>query len=145
MQGAVTDVGPRTAGLETTAITEALSGRIGAQKFKIWFQNGARFTLADGSLRIGVANPFLATWLEGHFLKDIQAAAQAALGSLPEISFMVDAELAGERRRSSLEAGASARGTGTAGTPRTTGVVAARPSTGTRSLVSSPGVAASGT
>jgi chromosomal replication initiator protein len=103
MQGAVTDAGPRTAGLDATAITEALSQRIGPQKYKIWFQNSARFTLADGYLRISVANPFLATWLEGHFLKEIRAAAQAVAGSLPEISFTVDAGLGGERQRAPVE------------------------------------------
>ncbi len=50
------------------------------QKFKIWFQNSARFMLADGYLRIGVANPFLATWLEGHFIKDIRAAVESVMG-----------------------------------------------------------------
>jgi chromosomal replication initiator protein len=88
----------------TTAITEALSQRIGSQKYKIWFESCARFTLAEGYLRIGVANPFLATWLEGHFLKDIQAATQAVMGSVPEIAFTVEAELNGQRRRSSAPA-----------------------------------------
>jgi len=72
MQGILTDGSPRAAALDTTAITEALSQRIGPQKFKIWFQNCARFSLVEGSLRISVANPFLATWLEGHFLKEIR-------------------------------------------------------------------------
>jgi chromosomal replication initiator protein len=110
MQGALTEEGRRTAGLDTTAITEALSERIGPPKYRIWFENCARFTLADGSLRIGVANPFLATWLEGHFLKEIKAAAQAVMGSLPEISFTVDAEINSQRRRTPVEAGARARG-----------------------------------
>jgi len=104
MQGTFTDGSCRTAGLDATAITEALSQRIGPQKFKIWFQNSARFSLADGYLRIGVANPFLATWLEGHFLKEIRAAAQAVMGSVPEISFTVDAELNGRRRQLSAVA-----------------------------------------
>jgi len=96
----ITDDGARTAGCDTTAITDELAKRIGAQKYRIWFQNSARFTLADGYLRIGVANPFLATWLEGHFLKDIKSAAEVALGCLPGISFTIDPELSGERRRS---------------------------------------------
>jgi chromosomal replication initiator protein len=100
MQSILTDGSSRAAALDTTALAEALSQRIGPQKFRIWFQNCARFTLADGYLRIGVANPFLATWLEGHFLKEIQAAVHAVLGSVPEISFTVDAQLDGERRRS---------------------------------------------
>jgi len=95
----ITDEGARTVAGDTTAITDALARRIGAEKFKIWFQNSARFTLADGYLKIGVANPFLATWLEGHFIKDIREAAESVLGGKPEISFTIDAELSGERRR----------------------------------------------
>jgi len=101
----ITDEGARgVAGCDTTAITDALAKRIGTQKYKIWFQNSARFTMADGYLRIGVANPFLATWLEGHFIKDIRAAVESVLGCLPEISFTIDAEMSGERRRVSVNA-----------------------------------------
>jgi len=104
MQGLITDEGSRTAGSDATAVTEALSQRIGSQKYKIWFESAARFTLADGYLRIGVANPFLATWLEGHFLKDIKSAAQSAMGCMPEISFTIDPELAGDRQRVPVDA-----------------------------------------
>ena len=128
MQGAVTDAGPRTAGLDATAITEALSLRIGPQKYRIWFQSCARFALVDGTLRIGVANPFLATWLEGHFLKDIQAAAQSVTGSPLEISFTVDAELNGDRRRSPAEPGSPLRGIVSGGVSRPVGSVPARAS-----------------
>jgi len=103
MQGMITDDGARAAGCDTTAITDELAKRIGVQKYRIWFQNSARFCLADGYLRIGVANPFLATWLEGHFLKDIKSAAEATLGCLPEISFTIDPELSGDRRRSRVD------------------------------------------
>lgn len=99
MQRTIMDEGARTTGCDATAVTEALAKRIGAQKFRIWFQSSARFNLAEGYLRIGVANPFLATWLEGHFLKDILAAAGSVLGYTPEVSFTIDPELSGERRR----------------------------------------------
>lgn len=106
---AITDEGARAvAGCDTTAITDALAKRIGAEKFKIWFQNSARFTLADGYLKIGVANPFLATWLEGHFIKDIRAAVESVMGCLPEISFTIDSELSGERRRTPVNARSAA-------------------------------------
>ncbi len=106
MYSVVTDEGARSnAACDMTAITEALAKRIGAEKFQIWFRNSARFTLADGLIRIGVANPFLATWLEGHFIQEIREAAQSVLGCVPEVTFTIDAELAGERRRS----GASVR------------------------------------
>ena len=75
MQGTITDEGSRTAGSGAEAVAEALAERIGSQKYRIWFQSCARFTLADGYLKIGVPNPFMANWLESHFLRDIQAAA----------------------------------------------------------------------
>ncbi len=105
MHGMVTDERTRGgAACDAAAITDALAKRIGSEKYRIWFQESARFTLADGFLRIGVANPFLATWLEGHFIKDIQAAVESVLGCLPEITFTIDAELSGERRRSGVSA-----------------------------------------
>jgi chromosomal replication initiator protein len=144
MQGAVTDAQPRTAGLDTTAVTEALVERIGSQKFKIWFQNCARFTLAEGGLRIGVANPFLATWLEGHFLKEIKAAAQSALGTVPEISFTVDADLAGAGRRASVGPTGVARSGAAGSTPRPAGSAALRPSLETHEGASGHAAVASG-
>jgi chromosomal replication initiator protein len=138
MQASITEERPRAAGLDTTAITEALSQRIGSQKYKIWFQSCARFTVADGTLRIGVANPFLATWLEGHFLKDIQGAAQTVLGSVPEIAFTVDAEVGGQQRRSAVGSGAPTGGaaalggvrSGLGGSGRSAGAVPSRPGSG---------------
>jgi chromosomal replication initiator protein len=103
MQGTIMDEGSRTAGPGAEAIAEALAGRIGSQKYKIWFQSCARFTLSDGYLKIGVPNPFMANWLESHFLRDIKAAAHAATGSHPTISFAVDSELPETRQRPTVE------------------------------------------
>jgi chromosomal replication initiator protein len=72
-----------------------------------------------------VANPFLATWLEGHFLKDIQGAAQTVLGSVPEIAFTVDTELGGQQRRSANGSG-SPTGGGAAGSVRSASGAASR-------------------
>jgi chromosomal replication initiator protein len=148
MQGSITDERPRAAGLDPTAITEALLQRIGAQKYKIWFQSCARFTVADGTLRIGVANPFLATWLEGHFLKDIQGAAQTVLGSVPQIAFTVDAQLGGQQRRSVTGSGAPTSGGAAGGVrsapgaaSRCAAAVPSRPGSGLIGEGTPPGVA----
>ena len=60
MQGTVTDEGSRTVGSDAEAVAAALAERIGSQKFRIWFQSCAKFTLGDGYLKIGVPNPFMA-------------------------------------------------------------------------------------
>jgi chromosomal replication initiator protein len=116
MQGTITDGGSRTTGSDVTAITESLAERIGREKYKIWFQDCTRFALTEEHLGIGVPNPFLAGWLEGHFLKEIKAAAQSVMGLVPEISFVVDAELSGTRRPSA--APAQFQGGAAAPTPR---------------------------
>jgi chromosomal replication initiator protein len=123
MQGTIMDEGSRTAGPGAEAIAEALVGRIGPQKYRIWFQSCARFTLAEGCLKIGVPNPFMANWLESHFLRDIKAAAHAATGGHPTISFAIDAELSEKRQRPAVEAVAAAP----AG-PRKTAEAASSPS-----------------
>lgn len=104
MQGTIMDEGSRTVKSDAEAVAEALAERIGAQKFKIWFQSCAKFTLADGYLKIGVPNPFMANWLESHFLRDIKAAAHTATGIHPKVSFAVDSALTGDRRRSVVKA-----------------------------------------
>jgi len=123
MQGTIMDEGSRTAGPGADAIAEALMGRIGPQKYKIWFQNCARFTLAEGYLKIGVPNPFMANWLESHFLRDIKAAAQAATGGHPTIAFAVDSDLSEKRRPSVVEPPAAGpqRASGSSGTPAISG------------------------
>ncbi|UCD49004.1 MAG: chromosomal replication initiator protein DnaA [Phycisphaerales bacterium] len=103
MQGTVMDEGSRTVGSDAEAVAEALAERIGSQKFRIWFQSCAKFTLAEGYLKIGVPNPFMANWLESHFLRDIKAAAHTATGTHPKIAFAVDSGLSGDRRRGAVQ------------------------------------------
>ncbi len=132
MQGTITDESSRTAGPDVATVADALAQRIGPQKYKIWFQNCARFTQGEGFLRIGVANPFLATWLEGHFLRDIKSAAQSALGYLPEISFTIEPELSGARRRSGAGPQAQVTAKVREAPYRTTAGVSSRPLRGLR-------------
>ncbi len=84
------------------AINEALAERVGSQKFRIWFKNSTKFTLADGYLKIGVPNLFIASWIENHFLNEINQAVQAATGEKLKITFIIDPELSGNIRRTPL-------------------------------------------
>jgi len=56
---------------ETSAINDALAEKVGPQKFRIWFKNSTRLTFADGYLKIGVPNLFIASWIENHFSNEI--------------------------------------------------------------------------
>jgi len=100
MQATITDEATRLAGAQVGAINEALSARIGTQKFRIWFKNATRFTITEEYLKIGVPNLFMATWLESHFLTEIDRAVRAAIGESRKVTFNIDAELSGHQRKS---------------------------------------------
>jgi len=95
MQNIITD--------EISAINQFLAERIGQQKYRIWFKNSTRFTIADDYLKIGVPNPFVGSWIERHFLSDIAAAVEAVSGSAKKITFNIEPELCGNQRRTQLD------------------------------------------
>ena len=103
MQGTITDESSRQTGAQTIAINEALAEKVGPQKFRIWFKNSTRLTLADGYLKIGVPNLFIASWIENHFSNEISQAVQAVTGSSHKITFTIDPELSGHQRRTQLD------------------------------------------
>jgi len=75
------------------AIHEALLQSVGEQKYRIWFKNSAKLTLAGGYLKIGVPNLFIASWIENHFLNEINQAVRTAIGTKLKITFTIDPEL----------------------------------------------------
>jgi len=87
----------------SSSIEKALSEKVGPQKFRIWFKNSTKMTLADGFLKVGVPNLFIATWIENHFMKEIDQAVRAVTGTNAKITFAVDPELSGHQRRSQLD------------------------------------------
>jgi len=85
------------------AINDVIAEKIGQQKFRIWFKNSTRLTLSDGLLKIGVINPFIASWLESHFLTEVIEAAHSVAGSNCQVSFVVDPRLCDNRRPAALD------------------------------------------
>jgi chromosomal replication initiator protein len=57
------------------SINKALAEKVGQQKYRIWFKNSTKLTLKDGYLKVSVPNPFIANWIENHFLNEIREAA----------------------------------------------------------------------
>lgn len=88
---------------QANAISAAIAEKIGQQRFNIWFKNSTRFTLADGYLKIGVPNLFIASWIETHFASCINQAVSAVTGSAKKINFTIDPELTGHQRRTQLD------------------------------------------
>jgi len=103
MQGTITDESSRQAESQITAISKALAEKVGPQKYRIWFKNSTRLTLTNGYLKVGVPNLFIASWIENHFLNEINQAIRAVTGGSRKITFTIDPELAGQQRRTQLD------------------------------------------
>jgi len=86
----------RNAESQVGAINAAISAKIGQQKFRIWFKNSTRLTLSDGLLKVGVANQFMASWLQSHFNAEITDAAKTVMGADCRLMFTIDSQLAAQ-------------------------------------------------
>ena len=95
MQGTITD--------EISAINDTIAEKVGPQKFRIWFKNSVRLTLADGYLKVGVPNLFIASWIENHFTNEISQAVRDVTGENQKVTFTIDPELSGSQRRTQLD------------------------------------------
>ncbi|MDD5011769.1 MAG: DnaA/Hda family protein, partial [Phycisphaerae bacterium] len=94
---------PTTITDEVVAINQLLAEKIGQQKHRVWFKNSTRFTVADDYLKIGVPNPFVGSWIESHFLTEINSAVESVTGSAKKITFNIEPQLAGSQRRAQLD------------------------------------------
>jgi chromosomal replication initiator protein len=92
-----------TSAIET--INGILAEKVGQQKFRIWFKNSTKLTLADGYLKISAPNPFIANWIENHFLTEIREAVRAVTGGNVEVTFATDPNLARGQRPSRAASG----------------------------------------
>jgi len=79
------------------AINEALADKVGQQKYRIWFKNSTKLTLAGGYLKVGVPNLFIANWIENHFLNEISQVVQSVTDKSIKVTFTIDPELYGRR------------------------------------------------
>ena len=86
-----------------SAINDAIAEKIGQQKFRIWFKNSTRLTLSDGLLKIGVINPFIASWLESHFSIQVTESVRAVAGASCQVCFIVDPQLCDSRRPATFD------------------------------------------
>jgi chromosomal replication initiator protein len=123
----------------TTAwLGETLCGRIGPQRYGLWFAGKTKFTWHDDVLVIGVANHFYLEWLQKTFSADLAVVAAGALRGSARLRFVIDPELFQEARRKEapqqrLETSPSA--TPVAATPAAATPSSVMPSSATASLV----------
>jgi chromosomal replication initiator protein len=87
-----------------SAVREALAGRVGRERFELWFGRGVRIEWlggvlrgeTGGGLRLVAAEAFRLDCLRRAFRADLLAAAMAVLGTSVPLEFAVDAALAQE-------------------------------------------------
>jgi chromosomal replication initiator protein len=90
-------------------ISEALANKVGQQKYRIWFKNSTKLTLASGYLKVGVPNLFIANWIENHFQDEINQAVRSVTGKSTKITFTIDPELSGRRAGSNTASSTAAK------------------------------------
>jgi chromosomal replication initiator protein len=83
----------QTATARTTAIGEAIAGRIGQQKFRVWFGSAARMEIADEKLTIAVPSEFMARWISSHFADEIDDAVESVTGRRLRLSMVIQPDL----------------------------------------------------
>lgn len=82
-----------------SALDQALSQRLGEQRYNLWFANKTKFIWQDPLLVIGVPNHFYQEWLDKTFRDDLLATVQTLTDVRPEIRFTIDPELFQAARR----------------------------------------------
>jgi len=85
------------------AILASLADRIGPQKFNVWFRASTRVELQDGHVKLNVANPFVGSWIDNHFMSDLEAAVRTGLGRAVPVLICVDPKLTGRLRKRQLD------------------------------------------
>jgi len=118
MQRTIMDESPGATETQVCAISESLAEKIGQQKFRIWFKNSTKLTLAGDYLKVGVPNLFIASWIENHFLNEISQAVRSVTGIDAKITFTIDPDLTGHQRRTQLNSQASSVATARDGRQR---------------------------
>lgn len=84
---------------EVEAINRVIENRIGQHKYRVWFKNNSRISLADGELKIEVPNMFISSWLENHFQNDIEAACKEVIGTELHLCFSINPAISNRQKK----------------------------------------------
>ncbi|QDV18182.1 Chromosomal replication initiator protein DnaA [Gimesia panareensis] len=87
-------LGPATTGSDEQSVYRLLAQQVGERGFQNWFAGKVRLKLDGNLLNVGVASPFLLTWMQKKFASQIYATAIACVGPSAEYRLEVDPELA---------------------------------------------------
>ena len=73
------------------AMRTALAGRVGQERFNLWFGPSVRLDYHHGALRIGAPNQFFLEWIRTNFRRHIEGACREVLQMIPNVEFHLDA------------------------------------------------------
>jgi chromosomal replication initiator protein len=76
-----------------SALRIALAGKVGKERFALWFGSSARFAVEGRTLSITVPNRFFLEWIRASFRRHIDEACIEVLGQSAAVSFHLDANL----------------------------------------------------
>ncbi len=99
---AIAGTGARANG-EHQAILNRLAARLGPQRFNAWFRSTTRLDIDQEYIKLNVPNPFVASWIENHFLDDVEASVAQGLGEARPVMICVDASLSRQLRKRQLD------------------------------------------
>jgi chromosomal replication initiator protein len=74
-------------------LANAIAQKVGQQRFHVWFNNSTRLDLKNDGLEIAVPNDFIGEWINSHFTRPIQEAANEVLGCSVPVRFAVVPQL----------------------------------------------------
>lgn len=74
-------------------ILQTLLEQIGLQRYNAWFKHGTTIGIQDGHVHVAVPNPFVANWIEQHYLGALAAATALHLDASWPVVVAVDAGL----------------------------------------------------
>ena len=72
-----------------SAVGTALAGKVGKERFEMWFGGRTQLEVVDGNLSVGTSSEFLRDWLRTNFRAPLEAASREVLGSEASVEFVI--------------------------------------------------------
>jgi chromosomal replication initiator protein len=88
-----------------SALRSALAGKVGQERFDLWFGAAARLDYDGRTLRIGAPNAFFLDWIRCNFRRAIEDACCETLGAGVALEFHLDAA-SGENKSNAMQTAA---------------------------------------
>jgi chromosomal replication initiator protein len=73
-----------------SALRTALAGKVGKERFDLWFGASTRLHCDGGVLRVGAPSRFFLDWIRTNFRRQLEEACGEVFGGRPAIEFYVD-------------------------------------------------------